>query len=162
MNARERVRRRYDRWTKGLPRPRQQKILEALKTKGISRGQSWVSKLAQRGPRLEDLDVIADLMGSTAEKLVAPLDHSERAVERARELAAEFVTSSVPPTGTLDASLQEGSDPMPQQLRRILVEMLTALPQEELADLVEDVAKRLHRIYPRGASREPASKEGIS
>jgi hypothetical protein len=67
MDTRERVRRRLEAFFQREDAPTQ---ADAAKRLGMS--QSGFSKLLARGPVLEHLDVLADIMGCTVADLVAP------------------------------------------------------------------------------------------
>lgn len=68
VNARERVRRRFDQWVKVQ---RAQGVTQQQLAERVRHGQAWVSKATARGPRLEHLDDIASLMNTTPAKLVS-------------------------------------------------------------------------------------------
>jgi hypothetical protein len=79
-NPRERARRRFLEWWDANKPLTQKEIAARLKEHGFLRSQSWVSKARGGGPRLEDLDEVAWLMGTQPETLVAP-DRADSAAE---------------------------------------------------------------------------------
>lgn len=67
VNARERVRKRFDEW---VETQRSKRVTQEKLGAQVHKSQGWVSKTTAKGPRLETLDDIAKLMGTTPEDLV--------------------------------------------------------------------------------------------
>lgn len=73
-NARERARRRVQRWWEAQ---KDQGATQEKTGQRLNRSQPWVSKtLLTKGPRMEDLDRIAEMMGIPVEALVSKRDNA--------------------------------------------------------------------------------------
>jgi len=99
-SARERARRRLVAFFARENAPTQEAFAEAI---GYS--QSWVSKILTRGPKLEDLDAIAAVMGVSVGELIAARDLSRHTepVERTLPMEDVPVATAAPRVFTVDA-----------------------------------------------------------
>jgi hypothetical protein len=98
--ARERARRRIVAFFQREGAPTQEAFAET-----VGYGQSWVSKILTRGPKLEDLDAIARAMHITVEQLVGERDLVRHTPPVQPSSAVEDVADAADHPGVLQTTL---------------------------------------------------------
>jgi hypothetical protein len=158
-DPRERARRRFEAWYK-----RQDQMTQATLAKEVGRTQGWVSKVLARGPRLQDLDLVAGFMGCTAAELVA---HGAKPITNSSAAVTEAVIDSEAQSRNAGGGEADQEAPSPVEAlmpyaTRVdpdLLALLSRLSADEQVRLREEVEALLGERWTRKArARDPKGK----
>jgi hypothetical protein len=139
-NARERVRARFLAWAEEVKRSRIYTQDELANRLGWT-GQSSFSKKVKAGPRLEDLDAVAAIMGVSVSDLVSPA-----------EPRADAPRPSVPVFTARERQLLEWFRGLDARKQEAAIHFLPMFSAQDAPSVAPPVTRDEHQAQDRGRS----------